>query len=464
MPTFTTGPSVLPDVGVLSYNGCIFSPLFETKISGNVVKDDAGRTVKYTELTIDVDGYVTLSDRVTSISPSIVTMHRLLTAQGGVLIYRGRGWDLSINTARDGVNDLAWGPIPELMEFQPLGGGLSAKVKWRVKVHITGQSRGPVRLRGIDIPLLQFNHETSVTYGEDGFSSLSIRGTLEIPLTRTPTQDTRTITYTADTVRSAIQDAVMSGIDMSRFRITRREFPLSRDKRTITWTVEAEEKPYMDLPPNCTIARGTFSVKPATAGPGLAVWLCSLNATYTLRKDAPRRQAYLLFLALMRLRMAQSQRDDIANLEQLANQQQQQNDLNINPNGNNEVVVGIGFGDLIAGALFGGVLPQVPGAIANIVSPAPANSEQIRRAILMDFNISEGLYLDSKTVTFSATWRITVRFQHILIASGLWAKLRETNADGSNLWATTMRDVNGAFSWLGNRYDPAFAVIVDFGS
>ena len=46
--TFTTGPTTLPDAGVAAYNGCVFSPLFETTVSGAVVNDAANRTVKYT--------------------------------------------------------------------------------------------------------------------------------------------------------------------------------------------------------------------------------------------------------------------------------------------------------------------------------------------------------------------------------------------------------------------------------
>src|SRR5690348_6338704 len=86
---YATGPSVLEDVGSLSYNGCLFSPLFETKVSGNLVQDDAKRTIKITEYTLSADGYVTLPDGATDINANMNTLRSRLEQQGGALIYRG---------------------------------------------------------------------------------------------------------------------------------------------------------------------------------------------------------------------------------------------------------------------------------------------------------------------------------------------------------------------------------------
>src|ERR1035438_4639544 len=138
---FTTGPASLPDVGTLSYNGCTFSPLFVSNLSGKAVQDNARRTVKELELTLIVDGYVSLAFGNTSISPTTANMVELLTAQAAPLVYKGRGLDLSVNAAGGAMfggmaRDVAWGPVPELFEFQPLGGGLSAKVKWGVTVRL----------------------------------------------------------------------------------------------------------------------------------------------------------------------------------------------------------------------------------------------------------------------------------------------------------------------------------------
>ncbi len=133
---FTTGPSILPDVGILFYNGCTFSPLYESNISGRCVKDEAQRTVIYMEYTITVDGYVTMPAGAPDTSATMNNMRQILSKQGGELRYIGRGNDIEVNVPGGRTKDVKWGPIPEILEFQPLGGGRSAKVKWTVKVHI----------------------------------------------------------------------------------------------------------------------------------------------------------------------------------------------------------------------------------------------------------------------------------------------------------------------------------------
>ena len=440
---FTTGPATLPDIGELSYNGCIFSPLFESNVSGNAVKDRANRTVKFVEYTIVVDGYVTLPTGASSINSVTSTLRELLQAQAGQLKYKGRGLDIEINApGGGGKRDVVWGPIPDILDFQPLGGGRSAKIRWQVKVALTEQRVARLSQKQDKVPIvfLQFNYETSVTYGEDGYSGLSIKGTLEIPMTRN-TQAERSVPYTVDDLRTMVERRVMNGIDLSRFRLTNREFAVSRDKRTLEWSVSAEERPYMDMPPDCTIARGTYNVRPAKAGMGLALWLCTLRGTYTVRADAPRRIAWMWFLAMLRLRMAQSEHGKVPDM----------------PKGDEKRPL---WERIIRG-------PALPFAIPlQLVSDLLKKQKvpvSAQKAWLIDFSFDEGLYLDSKIVTFSATWRLATTFSHILIASGIWTKLAETTVAGENLWGASMKDISGSRSWLTNTLDPNVDVILDFG-
>ncbi len=449
---FTTGAAQLDDVGTLSYNGCTFSPLFQSDLSCVAVKDAANRTVKYLEFTLTADGYVTSPNVVkltTTTSRTMVTLSTLLTAQAGVLQYKGRGFDIAVNEAVANMTglgasisaaDVMWGPVPEMFEFQTLGGGLSAKVKWQVKFRIPNIAAGTLGGK-----ILQFNYETVVSYGEDGFSGISVKGTMETGLTRA-VQTTRTLQRTVDNFRIRV-DTLMAGFDLSRFRVTRRNFNVSRDKRTMEFDIQAEEKSYMDLPPACTVARGTFSLKPAKTGLGLVTWLCSLRATYTVRADAPRRWAWFSFLALLRLRMSQSRFGSTNPTGGVAGAAvaNQANDAIPNPRqfmpDNNWWI-----------------------SLLNLSSNVPLLPTNLRTVFLCDFSVEEGLYNDSKTTSFSATWRLNTTFQTIMVASGLWRKLPERDAQGKNLWATAMSNVQGSQSWLRNRLDPALDVIVDFGS
>lgn len=458
---FTTGPAVrfAPDGLVLSYNGCRFSPLFETNVSGSVVKDNAGRTTKFMEYSITVDGYVTLPDGADTVDGVMDDLRTMLTAHGGTLAYRGRGMDIVVNQ-RGGIgdNDVAWGPAPELLEFQPLGAGRSAKVQWSVKVRIPEDARriqlrprlnrprgNAIIIGGLaNLPLLQFNYDTSVSYTEDGYSSISVNGTLEVAMTRRPDQATRTLVNTVDDVRGVIEDRLMGAVDLSRFKVVRRNFSVSRDKRTLEWSFGLEEKPYMDLPPGCSLARGTYSVRPAKAGMGLCTWLCTLRATYTVRADQARRVAWLAFLTMLRKRMRESKNGVIPKLDG------EQNPL--------KVLIQKGVEGIIDSA--GGT---ALGIFTKILKDQDKDALDGRKAWLIDFSFDEGLYLDSKTVSFSATWRLVTIFSHIMLASGLWTKLPEDDGAGNNLWATSMKDVSGSTSWLPNKLDPKLDVIVDFG-
>lgn len=430
---FTTGPAPLPDVGELSYNGCTFSPLFTTEVSGTAIKDDAQRTTKYMEYVIKVDGYVTMPDTSASIRFVMRDLRKLLSEQGGALTYKGRGCDIVVNSGSD--LDVAWGPVPDILEFQPLGGGSAAKIVWRVKVCVNEQKKyiaksipvgggggilgGKVPvLQGLAADMLQFNYSTSVSYGEDGFSKLDVTGVLEIPLTRIPNQKTRTLQQTADSLRNQIDTRIMKGIDLNHFRVVNRSFNLSKDKRTLDWNISAEEIPYQQMPPDCTVAHGSYSVRPAKAGMGLCLWLCNLRATYTVRADKPRRVAWHAFHALLRKRMSFATRKY---------------------------------------AVFQGIPKKV---LSDVLEQNDG-----RVAFLVDFSMEEGLYLDSKSVTFSATWRLITMHAGILRASGLWTKVDEKKFanDKENLWAISMKNVQGSESWLPNRTNPNDDIIVDFG-
>lgn len=439
---FDTGPATLVDSGILSYNGCVFSPLFETNVSGVAVKDNAGRTVKFMEYTITADGYATLPDGEETVNPVMITLRDLLTAQAGHLIYFGRGMDLNVNgTIASPKDDVAWGPVPELLEFQPLGGGRSAKVKWQVKTRLPEIAQGAtyrdIKRGGIALPLLQFNYESSVSYNEDGYATLSERGTMEVPLTRKPNQKTRTLTRTVDDMRSILDDVIFSRIDLSRFRVTRRDFNISRDRRTMEWDYSMEEKSYMDLPPMCPVARGNFSVRPAKSGAGLVMWLCTLRASYTVRADAPRRWAWTAFLSLLRIRMSESKNADLAGVGRLPP-----------------------------------IRPFEPAR-----TPEELTRDRLgdaRYAWLIDFSVDEGLYLDSKTTSFSATWRLITTLRAVLLASGVWRKVPEYEDRGprgrrdkrTNLWAISMRRIMGSksFSPDADSFNASADLIVDFGS
>ncbi len=257
-----------------------------------------------------------------------------------------------------------------------------------------------------------------------------------------------------DDFREAIEIRMAPGIDLSRFRVANREFKVSRDKRFLEWSFTLEEKPYMDMPPYCTIARGTYTVKPVETGPGLTRWLCTLRATYTIRSDNPRRVAWLAFLDLLRLRMAMANAAPIpAPIGRVGQQNPpRQRVPPLDRVAEFRAIPGDGIDSV---DFFQRLLKNQRGARGNI--------ESATYALLIDLSIDEGLYLDSKTTGFSATWTFPSTQDQILITSGIWKKLPEHNNQQSNVWAASMRDISGYRSWLPNKVDPSLDIIVDFG-
>lgn len=439
MPTFnfTTGPSTLPDVGELSYNGCVFSPLFQTQVSGIFVKDAAGRTTKDIEYTITVDGFVTLPDGHSDINNTMATLERLLSAPAGALVYTGKGIKISVNSA-GGDRDVAWGPIPEILDIIPMGAGRSAQIKWTVKTRIP--PRVPRGISGLLGPALQFAYDASVSYGEDGYCQLGFSGVVEIPLTRsTPTN--RNIPHTADNFRDTYPGRLLASIDLTRFRVTKRDFKVSKDKRTMEFSIEAQEHTWMMLPPDVTIARGQFSFKPSRAGLGLVNWLCTLTCTYTVAKNQPRSIAWLAFLALLRVRMNEGNRFGVIPA----------------PNGNQNL---LNIPVAVAQNIFIGNIGVGIDLWRRFMGDNAMRIDPNRKVWIVDFSGTEGLYTDAKTMTFSASWRLNTTFNTILVASGLWKKVPWHLGE---FWATSVRNISGYQSWMRGKVDPAADAIIDFG-
>ncbi len=71
------------------------------------------------------------------------------------------------------------------------------------------------------------------------------------------------------------------------------------------------------------------------------------------------------------------------------------------------------------------------------------------------------MYLDSRTITFEASWKLLTSLSHILIASGVWRWFKGTL--GGNLWSASVRDISGWKGNLANKLDPSADVVVDMG-
>jgi len=454
------GLAPLVDVGTLAYNGVTFNSLFKSKVTGRAIKDAAVRTTKYVEWTIEVEGCVTLDTGKLTIDDQMTTIKFLLNQQAGILTYSGRGLgNVVVNQTNGLLRDVAWGPKPEVLDFTPLGGSRSALVHWTVTTALPVNPRQIVPAAGTaspqTAPVIQFNEETSVSYDDDCYSTISIKGTLEIPMTRDAVND-RAAGDTVDSFRQKFMTSILTNFDLRYFRIIRRTFNVSRDRRTMEWEFLAEELPPMGLPGWATSARGRFTCRPFQPGAAIVQWVCSLTATYTIRSDQTRRNAWFAFISLLQFRIAQSEFGYYPDAVAANNQNQNPpNPIKLPSFGG----IGAFFGNLIG---FTGGLGVSASAFYKQKQAQLKQNIKNQKAIPYYFGIDEGLYLDSKTVTFEASWWLFTAFSHILLATGIW---KPVNGDlqGGQLWANTVQDIMGWRGPLANDEIAQQDIIVDLG-
>ena len=117
----------LANTGTCAYNGVTFTSLYNSRVSSRPILDEAKRTTVYVEHTLTVHGYIAAQ----TTDATLTSMRQLLTACGGALDYSNKGFgSLTINAGI--VRDVAWGPIPEILEWIPIGDSNAAEVTWKV--------------------------------------------------------------------------------------------------------------------------------------------------------------------------------------------------------------------------------------------------------------------------------------------------------------------------------------------
>jgi hypothetical protein len=437
----------LPDTGQLSYGNVVFDCLYSSKMSGKMEMDRANRGVKYTAMTLDVTAHVTVNKQ-TSLDTTFPPMRETLSAPGQVLKWTGKGFGPFTVNGGLGFVDVAWGPKPELLDFKPLGGALSALVHWRVTVRIkecvTAAASGSGRTSTAPSKLLAFTWNTSLGRDDKGYTTWSVNGELEIAQTYNNTQ-------AIDQWRSMTEPFLPIG-----FRTTRASRKISDDKRTIVFDYTYQEMPPMGVPITAMKAEGSYSVRAVEQGKTfnpMNRFQHHLRATYVIRPDAPRREAYLRFVGLMQGRM-KSLEFAISPLtpgnvpsSQILTNQILQNASSTLPG---------------VAPVFGTVpgVPAPPGALP--IPPSNLQSNQVVgdriEFFIRNWGLEEGVYLNSDIITFEASWIILCRWSSILVGSGVWRKVQDCVP---TVWKSWMNDVQGADNWAHYYTNTANDAVID---
>jgi hypothetical protein len=253
----------MPDDAQLTYNAVTFGTLTSSSLSGEPIKDDAGRVTKFVAWTLSVKSYVTAPPGGDT-DAAMQSIAARLSVCAEHLTYRGRGFDFDVNGP--GPSDAFHGPIPTLISFQPLGTDQAARVEWKVKFHL------PYCDDDINqAALLMLNYETAYSVDADQYTTRHVGISVEIPMTNRgrfgPAVDT------VDRTLEQVLPPLIPGF--RRGEVHRR---LSRNGSRMEVSFDDVEVPRA-LPRAASVADLKWKVSSKLQGMGFTQWHANLSGT-----------------------------------------------------------------------------------------------------------------------------------------------------------------------------------------
>jgi hypothetical protein len=286
----------LSQVGTLSYNGITFDAFHRSTARATPVWDEAGRTITHVEWQIDVVWPVQASG---SALDTVMELYRTaLMTPAQTLVYSNKGLSTDFSVGPSGTFfDVEWGPKPLYLELVAWGdhGGI---LKWGVSCKLpycASTSSGGSKYKN---NIMAANYEVSYDIDEEGLTSLTTSGYIEVPNTRYKTGDAgRPVTFSADSFRPQIRPEVPVGFQ----RVAPGRFKLSKDKRRLDFTFVDREL-HFPLPDNCVAADIEHTVE-GDNFKGFQNWRGSITATITTAAGVTKATAFDRFMLVVASRL-----------------------------------------------------------------------------------------------------------------------------------------------------------------
>ncbi len=291
---------------VFSYNGITFPVSIKTQIKEKPIESGDGRVIKYSTITINVSGYITMNEagNLTTLDALMRTWRTSLQKNGKTLTYinKGYGVDLTINAVGGGgVRDVAMGPKAGEFTWTPMGGApvgcFAASFNWSVSATI------PECTSAHYIPASGIFSEISFTvaYAQDeaGLTTVTTTGTIEIPLSL---QSNNTLSNNVD---QFFRDAI-AAVPNNFIRTAQRQ--ISADRRTCTFTL-TDKQIEVCYPNDVVLIDAEHRVRDMGSqsqwGVGVR-WDCSLSGTVRMSPTAPKSLALTRFWNIVLDRIKQT--------------------------------------------------------------------------------------------------------------------------------------------------------------
>lgn len=226
----------LPNSGTCSYqvgtSTVTFASLYKSKVSMQPVKDSAARALVGRKYVLEVEGYVTAAAGQTT-DAALTTMRQTLARPAGILTYQSKGvGPLVVNKPGGKIFDIEYGPWTELLDWEPRGNDVGAKVKWKVTTVLHCEEL-PQPQGGI----VESCYEVDWDIDDKGLTKRTVSGHLVIAATRT-SATSQAVPANADDHYEKVVPELPKGYRRTAHR------KLSEDKRRLDYTVTDEEIPF----------------------------------------------------------------------------------------------------------------------------------------------------------------------------------------------------------------------------
>lgn len=274
----------------LTYNGYTFNDLSHIRFSAEMVEDEAGRTVLYHRYKIHVTTTIVAESGDTYVGQHFLRIRQLLSKQGQTLTINHPGFGPGVtynggSAGFGGRNDVAFGPKPRFIAWDPVGATNAVEVVWECEFCVpTCDGSGGVRYSGI----MALNYSLSYSIDKMGYTTRHISGYIEIAMTRVG----NAIPDTADAYRDVIVVASPPNYERET------SWNISNDKRRADFTiVDAQIRSPNAYPAGVVSIRANHHV--GWSRRQLASLPNTINASITLAPGQPRGRAWVIFRSLV---------------------------------------------------------------------------------------------------------------------------------------------------------------------
>lgn len=287
----------LPPGGYVHYNGLDFGPATETiGFSVQPIPDGSGRTSIANKYTLRIRTTIARTT-VTALDLTMDQIRERLTAYGGVLIYRDKGFgEVEVNIDFTKRSDIMWGPKPTEISWKPVGGNLAVELVWQVEFALSDC-----------VPFPPFGNPMEfvwdVTYSQDRnrLTTRSLKGYIRIPNRKFSVND-RSLLDSVDLYYEACVPPIRTG-----FRRESETRSISRDKTTLDFSTTDVQVEY-PLPPGCMEANIQVT---ATNQQAMVFtnWTTTISADYKLALGVQPAWSFWLFWKLIEDRIGSIKSD-----------------------------------------------------------------------------------------------------------------------------------------------------------